>query len=42
MMLSNAPRMCGLFAGQTDLPGSVSAASVGDSGFVIFAELLTT
>lgn len=39
-MLSTAPRLCGLVTGQTDLPNSVSAASIADSGFIIYGEVL--
>ena len=39
--LSFAPRLAGVVTGQTDLPTSVVAASVADSGFIVFGEVLT-
>lgn len=39
MPMSSLPRLCGSVAGQTDLPGSVVAGSVGAANVALWAEL---
>lgn len=38
--LGQSPRITGIVTGQTDLPASVTAASIGDTGHVLYSVLL--